>query len=1706
MANKKTHKLTIKGLYVDGKKCSKPVIELLEAPNVAINCVSDCEYTFQIPDGLEGQKCFNFRVSCPDSCVDCSQIIRKCLCDDNGDCGACEECCDGFCEKLCPEEQCFNGRCAECNVDGGCPCDQICRNGKCVCPTGKKAEGDCCVDCDANTPCPPCYECVGGECLPKCPDSQCDPETETCVTCTADSHCDQTKGCQKCVNGECECCDGYTKDCNGDCVPIPTGSCSFNGDCSSDCESCQNIDPCTGLGTCVPQQCPAGYICVNGDCREECDCAAGGCTKGSATCTQLNDFQCYCSDCSEFSCTEEGATACGGVNSKECQCNEAGACVPNPCGQSDCVYNSDCRGGSGDNNCFCDGGTCRENPCNNAPCTKSSDCQGGGDGQGCVCEEGVCVPGENDGTCNTNLSLEKIEDGNNCDLKASLSLDCCPCPVLDVEIVPSVSGDSVTFSGTLYKDGERLSISTPTNNNTGNEEPSFGRLSYEVSTGFACTTAYPNGYNYTYNVGVDDGSNSTSDFGGTDTTSGGGVGTTTTYNPSTSDTDCVISGHVIRVYLETTYVPGSDCTYNRQLIYTYRVNSLSELSTVTAEAYSSDCKHPIFEWRRDGQVIRRLYIPGDGSYEDTLKGPEGSPLTGPMEDVNLPSTHGMLESCHDYTVEVDCDCGGPVTENVIFCKTVDEFTAEIVAGRECSDQITYTIPSTCDVNHHLRFKVTATTRNGAVIIDDYFGRDLAVTKTLIANIGDCFNDIKLEMYCNDGSIACDNVVQFQDNDPTVTATYNCPDSISFTSDSLVIDTISITNLVGGSQSISGTQNYNIPSASKRGGSITYFVTFLNCNKTYDGQFSWTCNCLGDPCQGRNCGDVEDECGNIVSCGTVPADKTVDNGCCGDGTRCYTDTNYFCDGNGQVQTQVINRTQVDATCDPVITTFSYNCVSGNCQQVLGSGGTYISLNQCQTLCQTNTTTYNCVSGNCQQVTGSGGQYSTLSQCNNACGVNPTTSYNCISGNCQIINNSTGQYSTLAQCNSSCGNTVTTYNCISGSCIAVSGSGGQYSSLSTCQSLCQTTTTTYNCIAGTCSAVSGSGGQYATASICAANCSPPDRSFNCVNGSCIQVNGTSGTYQTSSACISDCANPNLTSWDCNVSSGSCFERQDTLGQYADQSTCNANCQTIPETWDCVSGNCQSTTSGNGQYASLGACQTNCQVPNTWDCISGNCQLRTDGSGFYSVLSQCESACVINDTFDCVSGTCITRTDGSGAYTTLAQCNSNCTIPDTWDCVNLNCVVRTDGSGAYSTQTACETACTAADSWDCVSGSCVLRTDGSGQYGSVSTCNDACGIISYDCVNGECTTFQGSGGDYATLAACESVCGNTTTYNCVNNNCVSVSGSGGTYSTLNACETACTQPDTWDCVNDLCVLRTDGSGAFSMLSTCESNCGGTNPTSYNCVNDMCTQIAGTGGTYSTLSACELACQPTQTSYNCVSNNCIEVTGTGGTYSTEAACIADGCEDTTTPCSILNCPPEKPQSSVDCGTTESSTCNDEDGIPCWTVTGTNCGECGTCNGGSCVCSSGCDLGEECQSNFGFGCSCVTTTPTGACCVGTSCSVVTQATCEDPNGLNGDYKGDGVACTTGTCDTDCTAANCNDDGEACCDNECRDTTCPSGQVWSQDSCSCVFDTPCGEALCYRCIGDPGGGTSNTCLPDSTLGTLTFTECNDDCLGGGTGG
>lgn len=384
--------IQLNNLTLDGKACTNPTITWDQPSCGNIKCILQNGRVIKVELPEDCKECFYVYIDCDNTCSDCEiQRLKICPCRADIDCPDCEVCGpSGYCVSTCPEDQfCSDGECKECDDTHPCPCNQLCVDGKCECPPDlpyKNSKG-CCSECAMDSHCPPCFVCTPDGCVPKvCPVGVCDPDTNECVECYNSGHCPVN---ECCVNGHCECCQGFYKDpLTGNCVPNP--SCDRDADCPP-CHICN-------AGFCVPVTCPPGYVRTSGDpcCKPECDCNNPNCTHGANCLQDIASGDCYCEACGQ-SCVN-GETCPPG-----CYC-DGNSCVPNPC-YGPCAHGADCGPG-----CGCLNGVCV--PCNSVDCEDCNDidgcnctdgvncrkscsgpCFGAGDcAPGCGCFEGECIP------------------------------------------------------------------------------------------------------------------------------------------------------------------------------------------------------------------------------------------------------------------------------------------------------------------------------------------------------------------------------------------------------------------------------------------------------------------------------------------------------------------------------------------------------------------------------------------------------------------------------------------------------------------------------------------------------------------------------------------------------------------------------------------------------------------------------------------------------------------------------------------------------------------------------------------------------------------------------------------------------------------------------------------------------------------------------------------------------------------------------------------------------------------------------------------------------------------------------------------------------------------------------------------------------------------------------------------------------------------
>ena len=237
-----------------------------------------------------------------------------------------------------------------------------------------------------------------------CPGQFCDEDTNVCVNCLENGHCDDAEICTNdfCVAGECL----YT---------------NHNGVACDDGQFCTLTDTCSG-GACVGSgdPCPA-QMCDEGsdacvDCQNNPDCDDGNpCTDDTcvaSACVHVNntdacDDGLFCTDtdsCSGGVCVGSGDPCPGQF------CDEDG----NAC--ANCLENSDCNDNDVCTNDFCLEGECLYTNNNGAACDDGRDCTTGQD----TCSGGICVgtecPDPNFPVCdeNSDTCVECVEAGD-CD-------------------------------------------------------------------------------------------------------------------------------------------------------------------------------------------------------------------------------------------------------------------------------------------------------------------------------------------------------------------------------------------------------------------------------------------------------------------------------------------------------------------------------------------------------------------------------------------------------------------------------------------------------------------------------------------------------------------------------------------------------------------------------------------------------------------------------------------------------------------------------------------------------------------------------------------------------------------------------------------------------------------------------------------------------------------------------------------------------------------------------------------------------------------------------------------------------------------------------------------------------------------------------------------------------------------------------------------
>ncbi len=789
-------------LTMNGVACppDKVVIEFEQPDCGDITCIIGTNtIVVNIPDGCD-QKCFYGTAKCNVDCDNCGTVrIEICPCSGPTDCAPCGYCdlvkhvCVSNCGpgKFCSEEC---GGCAECDSDHPCTGGKTCQGYKCECPPEKPYTNPFgqCSNCSTNEHCGPCEICTPEGCKPiVCTVGVCNPATRSCVQCVTSSDCKKENECCS-GNNTCDCCPGYIRNSNGDCVIIP--DCTTDGDCG-DCMECD-----IARGKCKPKQCPPNTTCVGKNiCAPICDCDKPTCDTQNA-CIRKDETTCYCSKC-------EGSCANGESCGPGCYCHPiTKQCTVNPC-KGSCENGTDCGPGCGCNPVTKQCEPCASKTCgtecsnllgcectDNVNCNKVPDCGGecslGSEcPDGCGCYQGRCVNCKNfpcgecnnvagcgcsDGIncvsvprpCNDVLTIEKNDD--NCSVIGVLDVKgLCSCPVLTAGVIPtSVSQNLSKLRGAFRVELRKGNV---TSRGLFNNAPLLNDLTVNALNDLPLgglieikTIATYDEYNWDLEVyesktetvhteSKSIGNLTMVDFTGIDIANinfgtrnpyGIKVKTLGEYKPS-------ILRHVDVVFtLKSTLDFVSGCGYDPRQLF-----KLSSNVTIVNDVYgvdwvlnnvaditnllTDDLRKPLVVWSKTKNgshtkdtIFRKVYAEKDldGKYRDVIYGPGASPVG--LEAWPLSTPEGELWAGYDYQLSSDCSCDTADLDDLAFCKPDLQYELQ-----NCNKLFKVTANFTpCPINNDLRqYDPNGILSNKALVTDYDIPLNAQVTYEIFFN-------------------------------------------------------------------------------------------------------------------------------------------------------------------------------------------------------------------------------------------------------------------------------------------------------------------------------------------------------------------------------------------------------------------------------------------------------------------------------------------------------------------------------------------------------------------------------------------------------------------------------------------------------------------------------------------------------------------------------------------------------------------------------------------------------------------------------------------------------------------------------------------------------------------------------------------------------------------------------------------------------------
>lgn len=684
-----------------------------------------CDSKFVCQPKCPDKPCYN------DQCIDC---------DDKYPCPNGQICTNGKCACPVGWKKDAMGICRRCIGDTDCQGCDTCYGFDCVpktCSTGARVNPKTCecVECYDSSQCTePNTCCVAGNKCACCPGYYRDPVTGKCEKYPA------------CVTGECPpCMDCINKECKPTtCLPgfVHVGSdcCLQVCDCSKPtCPPGYSCWPVPGQNICVCRSC--NVPCGTGGCPEWCDCNGANCVTKKKKCFGYcdentpcpNGCGCNlakkeCEDCTNKSCVNNDCEKLLG-----CKCDHQGTgvanlqCIADPCNQP-CLSPKDCLGANCtcnqaisqcedcdrpcENNldcafgCYCHKGEkiCKKNPCPEG-CASGKDC-GPGCGcwedkgcypcdsfdcvncplvQGCACIDGVnCAEKKTD--CKEKLTIKS--DDANCALIGELETkDCCACPEIGYDFTAALSNTgALTLSAKLRKGYLATSTLLDATGIANDFPPISGTVSMDITANYLDGTSVV--------------------FRNDELAEWGGIGANLVSNSfidsvlCTKPTNNTLQNITITFTTDVNFTFPNGCVFRLPLGTKIKVLGCGKsTNTILKMTRVSGCKKPIFTWKKDNVVFRKVYAQptGVGStiYKDTVTGIDGA------------------EVCKNYTLDSDCGCDrttayscyGDETRPTQWAPCNPKDMVITVTPNTCNKQINIAELRTCDAYNGKTFSL-----------------------------------------------------------------------------------------------------------------------------------------------------------------------------------------------------------------------------------------------------------------------------------------------------------------------------------------------------------------------------------------------------------------------------------------------------------------------------------------------------------------------------------------------------------------------------------------------------------------------------------------------------------------------------------------------------------------------------------------------------------------------------------------------------------------------------------------------------------------------------------------------------------------------------------------------------------------------------------------------------------------------------------------